>query len=260
MLVVMRITSIPCLKDNYAYLIEDKANQTCVIVDACEAEPVRGAIEDSGLRPLAILSTHHHWDHVGGNEALAKAYPGLRIYGHSSDKERLPAMTDAVDDGDTISLGSLKFRVRHIPGHTSGAVAYIVEDAVFTGDTLFLAGCGRLFEGTPEQMHRSLNEVLAPLGPEMRIFCGHEYTVSNLRFARHIEPDNQAVIERLAEAEAMRARGEITMGSTMAEELATNPFMRVDSATIRESVGLGPGASPSEVLGAVRRAKDEFRG
>lgn len=260
MLVAMRITSIPCLSDNYAYLVEDPRTGIGAVVDASEAEPVRAAVEKAGTRLVAVLSTHHHHDHVGGNEALAAAFPGLRVYGHASDRGRLPGLTDPVEDGDAIPVGSLTFRVRHIPGHTLGAVAYIVEDAVFTGDTLFLAGCGRLFEGTPAQMYRSLNEVLAPLGPEVRVFCGHEYTVSNLAFARHVEPDNQAVIDRLEATKAQRDRGEPTMGSKMKEELATNPFLRTSSATIRKSVGLGPEASPIDVLAAVRKAKDGFRG
>lgn len=256
----VRITVVPCLADNYAYLVEDEATRTLAVVDASEPEPVRAAIERSGATPVAVLSTHHHFDHVGGNEALAAAYPGLRVYGHASDRGRLPAQTDGLDDGATFTVGSLSFRARHIPGHTLGAMAYVVEDAVFTGDTLFLAGCGRLFEGTPEMMYRSLNEVLVPLGDAMRVFCGHEYTVSNLRFARHVEPDNGAIEARLAWAEGLRARGEPTVGARMADELATNPFLRTGSATIRKSVGLGAEASPVEVLAAVRKAKDGFRG
>jgi len=260
MLRAMRITSIPCLSDNYAYLIEDSQSDLCAVVDASEAEPVRAAVERSGKRLVAILSTHHHHDHVGGNEALARAYPGVRIHGHRSDRGRVPGMTDALDDEDRFTVGSLAFRVRHIPGHTLGAVAYIVEDAVFTGDTLFLAGCGRLFEGTPEQMYRSLHEVLVPLGPNTRVFCGHEYTLSNLAFARHVEPDNEAIATRIEKAKSLRAKGLPTMGATLAEELATNPFLRTSAETIRKSMGLGAEASPVEVFAALRRAKDGFRG
>lgn len=256
----MRITSIPCLSDNYAYLVEDETSDLCVVVDASEAEPVREAVERSGKRLVAILSTHHHYDHVGGNEELVRAFPGVRVHGHRSDRGRLPGLTDALEDEDGFTVGSLVFRVRHIPGHTLGAVAYIVEDAVFTGDTLFLAGCGRLFEGTPEQMYRSLHEVLVPLGPKVRVYCGHEYTLSNLAFARHIEPDNEAIARRIEQAKALRAQGLPTMGATMAEELATNPFLRTHSPTVRKSVGLGPEASPVEVFAAVRKAKDGFRG
>lgn len=260
MLVAMRITSIPCLSDNYAYLIEDPSTRSCAVVDASEAEPVRAAVDRSGMRLVAVLSTHHHHDHVGGNEALAEAYPGLRVYGHVSDRGRLPGLTDGLEDEDSFTMGSLSFRARHVPGHTRGALAYLCDGAVFTGDTLFLAGCGRLFEGTPAEMHRSLNEILAKLDPETRVFCGHEYTASNLAFARHIEPDNQAVQDRLEATKAKRAKGESTMGATLREELATNPFLRTSSATIRKSVNLGPEASPVEVLAAVRKAKDGFRG
>jgi len=256
----MRITSIPCLSDNYAYLVEDEDSDLCVVIDASEAEPVREAVERSGRRLVAILSTHHHYDHVGGNEDFASSHPGLRIHGHRSDRGRLPGLTDALEDEDRFTIGSLAFRVRHIPGHTLGAVAYIVEDAVFTGDTLFLAGCGRLFEGTPEQMYRSLHEVLLPLGPSTRVYCGHEYTLSNLAFARHVEPDNEAVVKRIEQAKELRAKGLPTMGATLAEEMATNPFLRTGSPTIRKSVGLGAEASPVEVFGGVRRGKDGFRG
>lgn len=169
-------------------------------------------------------------------------------------------MTHGLSDGEGFDVGSLSFRALHVQGHTRGALAYVVDDAVFTGDTLFLAGCGRLFEGTPAEMYRSLNDVLARLPEETRVYCGHEYTLSNLAFARHVEPDNEAIHARIEAAKAMRARGEPTMGATMREELATNPFLRTGSATIRKSVGLDEHASPVEVLAAVRKAKDGFRG
>jgi hydroxyacylglutathione hydrolase len=258
----MHITPVPCLRDNYAYLVHATGSKECVIVDPSEAGPVARALDGAGLRPIAILNTHHHWDHVGGNEELVARYGALRVYGHRSDQAqaRIPGQTHAVDDAGEFEEAGMHFRVMHIPGHTLGAVAYISAGAVFTGDTLFCAGCGRLFEGTPAQMYESLNVKLGSLPADTRVYCGHEYTESNLRFAAHVEPNNPDVELKAQRVAELRARGEPTVPSTLSEEKRTNPFMRCDSPEIIQSVAarLGADRSAAAILGAVRAAKDAF--
>lgn len=255
---MLKVTPIPCLEDNYAYLLDDGSGEL-VLVDPSEGAPVLAALERAKGKLVAILATHHHHDHVGGNEEIAQRHPNLRVYGYESDRGRIPAQTEFLRDGEKFTWGKTEVRALHIPGHTLGAVAYVMADAVFTGDTLFLAGCGRLFEGTPAMMYRSLNEVLGPLGESTRVFCGHEYTVSNLAFAASVEPSNAKVERRMAEARSLRSRGEATVGSPLSEELATNPFMRCKSPEIRNSMNLGADASDIDVLAALRKAKDTFR-
>ena len=262
----MRVEPIACLSDNYAYLVVDERAKVCVVVDASEGAPVLAAIERAQLPLVAILSTHHHGDHVGGNEAVLARHPMAQVFGHRSDLARIPGLSRPVDDGERFTLGELEVTALHVPGHTSGAVTFVVRDPsaasepawAFTGDTLFLAGCGRLFEGTPAQMYRSLNEVLARLPDETKIACGHEYSQSNLRFARHVEPHNERVIARAKEVDALRAKGTPTVPGTIAMERATNPFMRVSEAAVRAHVGLDEGADPVEVLARLRKEKDSF--
>jgi hydroxyacylglutathione hydrolase len=251
----MRVLPVPCLSDNYAYLVHADGAKEAFVVDPSEAGPVIEAIEREGLRLVAIVNTHHHPDHVGGNEDLRARYGALPVYAHTTDAGRVPGQTELIEEGRPLRVAGLELRSLHVPGHTTGAVAYVVEDAVFTGDTLFIAGCGRLFEGTPKMMVTSLAK-LAALPPETRVFCGHEYTVSNLRFARTVEPDNEAISRRLEAAQAARGRGEPTVGSTIAEELATNPFLRCAEPAV---VARFPGSSLPEVFAAVRSAKDAFR-
>jgi hydroxyacylglutathione hydrolase len=255
---VVRVTPILCLRDNYAYLVEEPASGEAAVVDASEAAPVLAAIARAGARLVAILCTHHHFDHVGANQQIAQRYPGLRVYGHASDQGRIPGQTALLDDAAEFALGHERVRALHVPGHTLGSVAYLVGDAVFTGDTLFSAGCGRVFEGTPAMLFRSLNEVLARLDGGLRVMCGHEYTVNNLVFAQWVEPNNLAIEQRLHQASALRTRHEPTAGATLAEELDTNPFLRCGSAEIRSSLRLGPDAADPEVFAALRRAKDAF--
>lgn len=256
----MRIVTIPCLRDNYAYLVI-ASNGEAAIVDASEAAPVRDAIRREGVTARAIWSTHHHHDHVGGNTELAREL-GLEVVGHVSDRERLPALTRGVDTGDTVQVGDVQARCIHIPGHTLGAVAYFVdagsERVVFTGDTLFCAGCGRLFEGTPAQMHASLSKLLELPG-DTRVHCGHEYTESNLRFAAHVEPENAAIPPAQDCARRLRVEGKPTMGTTLDEERTVNPFLRVRSPEVRTTLGIPAGADDATALGAIRAAKDGFR-
>lgn len=251
----MRVVPVACLSDNYAYLIVRDNDDLAVVVDPSEAAPVLGALAREGMRPAAILNTHHHHDHVGGNEELCARFHGLKVFAHASDQGRIPRASESVEEGRRFTVAGFEFRPLHVPGHTRGAVTYVVEDAAFTGDTMFIAGCGRLFEGTPAEMRSSL-EKIACLPPATRIFPGHEYTVSNLRFAVHVEPENRAAEAKLGVAREQRDRGESTVPSTIADELATNPFLRTDEPTIR---GRFPGASAASVFASLRRAKDTFQ-
>jgi hydroxyacylglutathione hydrolase len=277
----MRIVSIPCRADNYAYLLVCRETKEAAIVDVSEAGPVLAAIEQGAgtldsrrdvnapngredLRVVAILSTHHHHDHVDGNEEVRSKLGIDRVYGHASDRGRIPGQTQYLQENDTFEIGHLKVRALHIPGHTTGAVAYVVtseheDPVVFTGDTLFVAGCGRLFEGDPPMMHASLSK-LAALEPRTRVYCGHEYTEANLRFAAHVEPSNPAIAAARRRAAELRREGTPTTGTTIGDELSYNPFLRTSSKEIRRTLGIPDGAGAAEALGAIRRAKDSFTG
>jgi len=252
----MNVQPVACLSDNYAYLLTAPGSKAAVVVDPSEAPSVVAALERAGLELVAILNTHHHYDHVGGNEDLLSKYGKLPVFAHVSDAGRVPAQTERVEEGKKVAVAGLEFVPLHVPGHTLGAVSYFGHGAVFTGDTLFVAGCGRLFEGTPAQMYTSLSGKLGKLPPATRVYCGHEYTVQNLRFAATVEPDNAAIREKLEAAQAARAKGEPTVPSTIADELAVNPFMRCDEPSVRARF---PGETGPDVLAAVRRAKDSFR-
>lgn len=278
----MRIVPIPCLSDNYAYLLVCRETKEAAIVDVSEAGPVLGAIDQGAgtqdsrrdlsallnhnredVRIVAILSTHHHHDHVGGNEEVRSRLGIDRVYGHATDRGRIPGQTQYLQEDDTFEIGRLKIRALHIPGHTLGAVAYVVthepdDPAVFTGDTLFVGGCGRLFEGDPPMMHTSLSK-LAALDPRTRVFCGHEYTESNLRFAAHVEPSNAAITQAREKVAALRKEGRPSVPSTIGDELSYNPFLRTESQEIRKTLGIDASASPGEALGIIRKAKDSFK-
>lgn len=242
----MRIVPVPCLSDNYAYLVIADDGRAAV-VDPGEAPPIVAALAREGATLAAVWATHHHPDHVGGVKALLADQPDLEVVGHVYDRDhgRIAGLTRAVADGDTIELGRVRARVIHNPGHTLGAISLWLEDeaAVFTGDTLFAAGCGRLFEGDAPMMHASLQR-LAALPPQTRVYFGHEYTASNLKFAAHTEPDVAAITAALTDVIARRARNEPTTPSTIATELATNPFLR---------------ASDADQFADRRKAKDTFK-
>jgi hydroxyacylglutathione hydrolase len=254
---MLDIRIVPCLRDNYAYLLHDPATAATGIVDPSEAAPVMKALDETGWRLTHILNTHHHPDHTGGNLELKRA-TGALVVGPRPDRERIPGIDIAVDEGEQFALGSEAAEIFFIPGHTRGHIAFWFKDsrALFSGDTLFLMGCGRLFEGTPAQMWTSLSKLRA-LPDDTRVYCGHEYTQANARFAVTVDPDNPALKDRLRQVDARRARGEITIPGTMAEERATNPFMRADAKTVAAAVGLA-GADPVAVLAEVRKRKDSF--
>jgi hydroxyacylglutathione hydrolase len=256
----MRIVTIPCLADNYAYLLV-AANGEAAVVDASEAAPVLAAVAREGVSLRCIWSTHHHWDHVGGNEALVRDL-GLEVVGHASDAGRLPGLSHGVGTGDVVGFADLTARCIAIPGHTLGAIAYFVETpserVVFTGDTLFCAGCGRLFEGTPAMMHESLQRLLELPG-DTRVHCGHEYTENNLRFVAHLEPTNGDVARARERAAQRRAAGEPAIGTTLDEERRVNPFLRVRSPEIRATLGIPKDADDVTAFAAIRAAKDKFR-
>ena len=233
----MKIITIPVLSDNYAYLVIDEATNEAGVVDPSEAGPVADAVKREGVNFTTIINTHHHWDHVGGNKELVQEYPNLRVYGHQRDETRTPCISRLVDEGDTVSIGNLEGRFLFIPCHTSGHVAvhFAAEKVAFTGDTLFVAGCGRLFEGTAADMHNNMLK-LSALPEDTRIYPGHEYTIKNLEFALTLEPNNAEVAAKLRWAQEARAKNQPTIPSTVAEEKTINPFIRVDSQELRANI------------------------
>jgi hydroxyacylglutathione hydrolase len=253
----LEIVRIPALRDNYLWLAHEPQSKATAVVDPAEAEPILAALKARGWTLTHILNTHHHADHTGGNTAL-KAATGCTIVGPRADAERIPGIEFEVGEGDTYRLGAAEARVFDVPGHTRGHIAYWFPEsrALFCGDTIFALGCGRLFEGTPAQMWSSISK-LRRLPAETRVFCAHEYTQSNARFALTVEPNNQALIARARTIDEMRARGEPTVPSTMGEEVATNPFLRADRPELLAAAGLG-GLDPVAAFGEVRRRKDKF--
>lgn len=247
------IVIVPCLADNYAYLVHLEG-QTAAI-DPSEAEPVAAALAARGWRLTHILNTHHHWDHSGGNRELKAAF-GAEVVGPETDRSRIPAIDTGVTEAAGWRFGPLTVGVLEVPAHTRGAVAYVFGQAVFTGDTLFTLGCGRLFEGDAAMMQASLAK-LAALPGDTKVYCGHDYTLANARFALTLEPGNAALQARAEQAAALREAGGFTVPSTIAEEVATNPFLRTQSAEIRANLGMKD-ADAVAVFAEIRRRKDSF--
>ncbi|MBD9586245.1 hydroxyacylglutathione hydrolase [Pseudomonas sp. PDM03] len=255
---MIQISALPAFTDNYIWLLQDPDTRRCAVVDPGDAAPVQAWLAaNPGWALSDILITHHHHDHVGGVEQLKKA-TDAKVYGPAS--ETIPARDVALKDNDRISVLGWDFEVISVPGHTLGHIAYYHQGVLFCGDTLFAAGCGRLFEGTPEQMHTSLRR-LASFPEDTRVYCTHEYTLSNLRFAVAVEPGNPHTVERLAKVTEQRAAGVITLPSTLALEKQTNPFLRVDETSVKEKVDERNGTynrAPSAVFAALRAWKDKF--
>ena len=247
----LEVHLFPCLSDNYGLLAHDTVSGSTAVIDTPEEAPINAALEAKGWTLTDIWNTHHHPDHVGANLAL-KARWGARITGFGPDAERIPGIDERVSEGSTVPLGALQASVIEVPGHTRGHIAYYLAEA----NTLFALGCGRLFEGTPAQMLDSLGK-LAALPGETVVYCAHEYTQANARFALSVEPDNQALVERSQAIDEARAAGEPTVPTTIALEKATNPFLRWDSGALRRTLGL-EGASAVDVLAETRRRKDVF--
>ena len=254
----LQIEPVPCLRDNYAWLAYDRGESICAVIDPSEAGPVKRALAEQGLRLSHILNTHHHNDHVGGNLDL-KAEFRVPIIGPGKDRARIPGIDTGVVEGETFSLGSHVAKIFEIPAHTRGHIAFWFEQdaAVFTGDTLFAMGCGRLFEGDPPTMWLSLSKLTA-LPDDTNIYCGHEYTEANGRFALTLEPENADLNARMTTVRSMRARGLPTLPSTISLEKKTNPFLRARSPEIRRTLGL-ESANDVDVFAETRRRKDNFQ-
>ena len=253
----LQIRTIPCLSDNYAYLAHDPETGQTAAVDVPEAAPLLKALESEGWTLSHVILTHHHYDHVDGLAELLAAAPA-KVIGAAADAHRLPALDMAVNEGDTISIGNQSGLIIDVSGHTLGhiAVHFPESAAVFTADSLMALGCGRVFEGTKPQMWESLQK-LAALPAETTVYSGHEYTQSNAKFALTVDPSNAALISRSSAVDAARAKGEPTVPSTLAEELATNPFLRANDPAIQAHLGM-TGADPADVFAEIRTRKDCF--
>lgn len=255
----MRLLPLPALSDNYIWTMATPDGEA-IVVDPGEAGPVLQSAE-SGLRPRTVLLTHHHPDHVGGVAELRGRWPDLRVVAPADD--RIDTATDRVGEGDAVEAGPWRFRVLSIPGHTRSHVAFASDDPtgpLFSGDTLFSLGCGRMFEGTAPQMLASLDK-LAALPGTLQVCCGHEYTLANAAFALAVEPGNAALAERHRQAGAQREAGRPTLPSTLAGERAANPFLRTDAPAVRATVAGRLGRDPSdrvETFAELRRWKDGF--
>lgn len=257
----MDIYRLPALSDNYIFLLHDRQSKTAAVVDPAEPKPVLDCLERLEAELVAIFNTHHHGDHVGANNALIKRYPSLCVYGGKKDQGRIPNQQVYLEEGDRISFAGRKAEVFFVPGHTYGHIAYyfapISEDdwgELFCGDTLFAGGCGRLFEGTPAQMVDSLSKI-RNLPDKTRVWCAHEYTLSNLKFAVTVDRDNQDLHRRFEEVKIARQKGEATIPSTLGLEKETNPFLRWDTPNLQAAMNHN---EPARVFGKLRGMKDNF--
>ncbi|MFK7915645.1 MAG: hydroxyacylglutathione hydrolase [Pseudomonadales bacterium] len=253
----LQVHQFPCLNDNYGFLAHDPATGATAVIDTPEVEPINAALAERGWKLTHIWNTHHHFDHAGGNEALKQQW-GATVVGARNDAERIPGIDQQVAEGDLLELGELRARVLEVPGHTSGHIAFhfAADQVAFVGDTLFALGCGRLFEGSPEQMWRSLGKLMA-LPDATTVYCAHEYTQANARFAVTVDPDNVALRERVAQIDALRAAQQPTVPTSIGVERATNPFLRAAEPQLARNLDLDA-ADPVAVFAETRRRKDQF--
>lgn len=258
----MKVIIIPLNEDNYGYLLIDESTNEGAVIDVSnQPETVFAKIQSEGVIIKKILSTHKHWDHSGGNDKMKELLPGVEIYGSATDN--CEGCTNFISDGDVFYVSGIKVTCLHTPGHTMGHISFYVEHndqrAVFTGDCLFLGGAGRFFEGTANDMYPSLYEKLGRLPSDTLVYCGHEYTLSNYKFALSIDGENSDLISQNDNAKKLREEGKPTIPSTIGLELKTNPFLRVDNEKIRANLGFGSDSDAVAVLAAVREAKNNFK-
>lgn len=255
---MLDVHAIPAFTDNYLWLLSKGGD--AVIVDPGDAAPVQKLLAERGLKLTAILVTHWHPDHIGGISKLLE-HNKVPVYGPRAEFQRIPQLTNPLDDGDQVIALGVSFHVMAVPGHTLGHIAYYANEQLFCGDTLFSAGCGRLFEGTPEQMHASLRR-LAALPSQTKVYCTHEYTLANLAFALAVEPRNKDLGLRLQEVRKLRGENMPSLPTTLAMELATNPFLRTSTPDVVEAAQAHSNqisSSPEQIFAALRRWKDDFK-
>lgn len=257
----MEIKRLPALSDNYIYLLHDPQQKVAAVVDPAEAHPVLELLEELGADLVAIYNTHHHYDHVGGNRQLKQRFPQAAVYGGAEDRGRIPEQAVFLAEGDRVEFAGRTAKVIFVPGHTSGQIAYYFPPTspdepgeLFSGDTLFAGGCGRLFEGTPAQMVASLGK-LRSLPDNTRLWCGHEYTLKNLKFALTVDPQNPDLQERYTRVEAARAQSQPTVPSWLGVEKHTNPFLRWEDPNLQAAT---KSTDPVQTFARLRGMKDRF--
>lgn len=255
----MIVDIIPTLSDNYSYLVREEESVECLIVDPGESQPIFEKLEQLRLNPAAILCTHKHHDHVAGIPDLIDRFPRLNVFANETDSGKISCLTDTVNDGTVLNLLDFKIEIIHHPCHTRGDVGYFFpkERAYFSGDTLFVGGCGRFFEGSADDMARALEKILK-LPPDTKIYCGHEYTESNLAFALTLEPDNFELRNKLNWVRVEREKGAPTVPTTISSELLTNPYLRVSSAELLNNINMNSTDSAARVIEEIRERKNSF--
>jgi hydroxyacylglutathione hydrolase len=258
---MLQVKRLPALSDNYIFLLHDPQKNIAAVVDPAEPEPVLDCLKELGAELVTIFNTHHHSDHVGANRALMQKFPQLIVYGGAEDRGRIPGQMVYLQEGDRVQFSDRTAEVFFIPGHTRAHIAYYFPPSspegtgeLFCGDTIFSGGCGRLFEGTPAQMVDSIGK-LRQLPDNTRVWCAHEYTLGNLKFAVTVDPDNTDLQNRYHQVQELRSRGEATIPSLLGVEKRTNPFLRWDSEALKKAMGL---TEPARVFGKLRGMKDVF--